>query len=304
MAKWGYDVVVASNGAEAWQALQSEGAPKLALLNWMMPGMDGVQICREVRKRPAEPYVYILLLTARGQTRDIIEGMEAGADDYLTKPFDAQELRARLRAGMRIVELQEQLISAREGLRVEATHDPLTGLWNRAAILEIVQRELARAHRQGTSVAVALADLDHFKCINDNYGHLAGDAVLREATRRMRSAIRPYDAIGRYGGEEFLIVTPGCDVTSALNQAERLRARVKDEAMDIFEGTFPLTVSLGVAVSASLKDADSLIRSADAALYRAKKGGRDRVELATVAEIAEVDLRKTQRETRSGAGAP
>lgn len=280
LVKWGYEVIVAADGVEAWQALQHDNAPQLALLDWMMPGMDGVEICRRVRKRAAEPYTYILLVTAKGQKQDILEGLEAGADDYLTKPFDPQELRARLRVGRRILELQEQLIQAREELRAQATHDPLTGLWNRAAILETLQRELARAERQRTPVAIIMADVDHFKQINDAYGHLAGDAVLGEVSQRMRAAIRSYDAIGRYGGEEFLIVTSGCDVTIALKLAERVRSCVSREPINIAGGTFPATLSLGVAASSEAGDADQLVRAADAALYRAKNSGRNRVELA------------------------
>jgi two-component system cell cycle response regulator len=280
LVKWEYEVVVAGDGEEALRLLEREDAPRLAILDWMMPGKDGIQVCREIRGRENQPYVYILLLSARGNKRDVIEGLETGADDYLTKPFDPFELRARLRTGRRILELQEQVLSALAALRVEATHDPLTGLWNRTAILEIVQRELARAQRQETSLAVSMADLDHFKCINDAYGHLAGDAVLREVTRRMRASIRRYDEIGRYGGEEFLIVTPGCDARSALRQAERLRTRIAAKAMDIFKGTIPVTISLGVAVTRRAKEADSLLRAADAALYGAKNRGRNRVEVA------------------------
>jgi diguanylate cyclase (GGDEF)-like protein len=254
----------------------------------MMPGMSGVEVCRQVRRQPEEPYIYVILLTAKGQKQDIVEGLDAGADDYLTKPFDAHELRARLRAACRIVELQQQLISAREELRVQATRDALTGIWNRGGILEILNRELARAEREKTSVGVILADLDHFKEINDIYGHLAGDAVLREAVRKMRSAIRVYDTMGRYGGEEFLIVMAGCDTIGAPKLAERIRAAVGNGPIEIFEGTFPVTVSLGVAVSEGALLAESIIRAADLALYRAKNGGRNRVELAALTRPREM----------------
>jgi diguanylate cyclase (GGDEF)-like protein len=236
-----------------------------------------------VRKRADQPYVYIVLLTAKSQKDDLVEGMEAGADDYLIKPFDAHELRARLQAGTRILDLQEQLVSAREALRVQATHDPLTGLWNRAAILDILQRELGRAQREGASLGVVMADLDHFKRINDSYGHLVGDAALRETGRRMYASVRPYDAIGRYGGEEFLIVVPGCNPPDALNAAERLRIAIGKEAMEIPGGRIDLTLSLGVTASGRAKnsDPDLLLRAADAALYQAKQAGRNRVVLAT-----------------------
>lgn len=154
----------------------------------------------------------------------------------MTKPYDPAELRARLRTGGRMVELHAQLIAAREQLRVEATHDPLTGLWNRSAVLEHLQRELARSEREKSSVAVILADVDKFKNINDTSGHLSGDAVLREVAGRLRASLRPYDGIGRYGGEEFLVVAPGCDAEGALKLAERLRASVGDAPVGTFEG--------------------------------------------------------------------
>ncbi len=293
LVKWGYEVVAASNGTEAWEVLEKDDHPTLAILDWMMPGKDGVQVCRAIRKRGKEPYIYIVLLTGRGQRQDIIEGLDAGADDYLTKPFDPYELRARVRAGARIIELQEQLIVAREALRLEATHDSLTGLWNRSAILENLHREIARGERDASPVGVLMADIDHFKTINDTHGHPAGDAVLREVARRLRSSIRPYDEIGRYGGEEFLIVTPGCGATNALKQAERLRARVGINPVEIFEGAVPVTLSVGVVASEGRNVADSIIRAADEALYRAKSSGRNRVELFE-GGLAQTDLPPAQ----------
>jgi two-component system cell cycle response regulator len=280
LVKWGYEVLVTSNGDEAWRALQADDAPTLAILDWMMPGMDGVEICRKVRKDDREPYTYLILLTSLHRDEDLVTGMEAGADDYITKPFKASELKVRLRAGRRIIDLQNELIEAREALREQATHDPLTGLWNREEILRILKQELSRAEREDGHVSMIMADLDHFKNVNDSYGHMAGDAVLRVTTRRMSSLLRSYDNIGRYGGEEFVIVLPGCDRESAAAFAERLRLCIGEEKMDIPEGMIPLTISLGVATSSREKryDIDSLIQAADQALYRAKENGRNRVE--------------------------
>jgi two-component system, cell cycle response regulator len=287
LRKWGYQVTVACDGVQAWDALQQEGAPKMALLDWMMPGMDGVQVCEEVRKRAPEPYVYILLLTAKDRKEDVIKGIEAGADDYLTKPFDMHELKARLRTGARIITLQDELIRAREALRIQATQDALTGLWNHAAILDILRRELDRSRREGSPVGVIMADLDHFKSINDYYGHLAGDEILRQVAQRMRSAVRAYDSIGRYGGEEFLVVVPGSDAPSTLQQAERLRAAVREAVLVDGGVAVSATVSLGVSCASDPDemDWDSLLRAADAALYQAKNAGRDRVEVAVTAEL-------------------
>ncbi|MGH9352269.1 MAG: GGDEF domain-containing protein [Terriglobia bacterium] len=277
LVKWGYDVVATRNGQEAWDALQADDCPKLAILDWMMPSMDGVEVVRHLRAKISSTYIYVLLLTAKGQKEDIVAGLEAGADDYLTKPFDAQELQARLRTGSRILDLQSELIAAHEALRKEATHDYLTGVWNRAGILDILQRECSRMTRTKGRIAVIMADIDHFKSVNDTYGHLAGDDVLREVSRRMQSAVRSYDSIGRYGGEEFIIVLPDSEAISGTQQAERLRNSVGAKPVETAGLKIPVTLSLGVAVMSQnhSDDYQSLLRIADAALYRAKESGRN-----------------------------
>jgi diguanylate cyclase (GGDEF)-like protein len=287
LTRWGYEVAVTRDGVEAWEVLQGADAPTMAILDWMMPGMDGVEVCRKVRQRGQEPYVYLLLLTTKGRKENIIEGLDAGADDYLTKPFDPHELQVRLRTGKRIITLQAELIEAREELRVQAMHDPLTGVWNRRAILQVLGSELVRSRREGLPLAVAIADLDHFKRINDTYGHMVGDTALCEAASRMRALLRAYDAIGRYGGEEFLMVLPSCTSQDAFKLADRLRSGVSQEPVKIPGGTIDVMCSLGVAASDTivLPDAAALIQAADSALYRAKTGGRNRAELATVTDI-------------------
>jgi len=287
LTRWGYEVAVTRDGVEAWEVLQRTTPPPMAILDWMMPGINGVEVCRKVRQRGQEPYIYLLLLTTKGRKENIIEGLDAGADDYLTKPVDPPELRVRLRTGKRIVTLQAELIKAREALRVQAMHDPLTGVWNRRAILDVLGNELVRSRREGLPVAVAIADLDHFKGINDAHGHMVGDTALCETVSRMRALLRPYDAIGRYGGEEFLMVLPGCTSQDAFKLAERLRIGISQEPVKISEATIEVTSSLGVAASDTLAilDAAALIRAADKALYRAKAGGRNRVELAIVTDI-------------------
>ena len=280
LTKWGYEAMVARDGNEAWGLLQSEDAPRLAILDWMMPGMDGVEVCRRVRAAGREPYQYILLLTARNESQDLVDGMEAGADDYLTKPFNAHELRVRLRAGRRILDLQEQLVLAREALREQATHDGLTGLLNRAAILQVLHNEADRASREGHPLSLLIADYDHFKLVNDTHGHLAGDAVLREGARRMKSVVRRYDALGRYGGEEFLVVLPSCDPACAHAEAQRLREAIASEPFPVGGASLRVTCSVGVSCRAkpAISQVDALIREADLALYTAKNRGRDRVE--------------------------
>ena len=281
LKKWGYEIVSCSDGVEAWEVLQKEDAPKLAVLDWMMPGMDGVEICRKVRNLSTGKYVNIILLTSKSSKEDVVGGLEAGADDYIVKPFDRNELKVRVRAAARMVRLQEDLQSALEHSEFRASHDPLTRLFNRAAIIEALQKELNRAGREGTPVSVIIGDVDHFKRVNDRYGHLAGDGVLREIADTISSSVRPYDFAGRYGGEEFIVVLPGCDKEDARQTAERLRSKIAENPIVTSEGVFSVTMSFGVATSdaADATDMDSLIRCADQALYTAKNAGRNRVEL-------------------------
>ncbi len=278
--KWGHNVTVTSDGDEAWRALQNGTHPQIAILDWMMPGMDGVQICQRIRQHETWSHLYVLLLTAKQATEDANGRFEAGADDYLAKPYAAQELKARLRAAMRIIDLEDQLEAARAGIKIETSHDPLTGLWNRSSILEILHRELDRSRRQGSSLAVVMIDIDHLKQINQEHGQLAGDAILREAARRVRGTIRLYDSMGRYGSGQFVIVSPACDGPGGLSQAQRVRSQVCRESIKTFLGDFSVTASLGVAVSCNNRQAHELIALADKALAEAKKSGRNRAELA------------------------
>lgn len=282
LVKWGYEVVVTCDGNEAWLALQASDAPRLAILDWMMPGVDGVELCKRMRAESTASYTYIILLTALQREENLVTGMEAGADDYITKPFKSNELQVRIRAGRRIIELQEALIEAREKLREEVCHDPLTGLWNHEEIFRILGCELAKAKRLGGALSVIMADLDHFKKVNDTHGHMAGDAVLQLTAKRMLSVIRDYGSIGRYGGEEFLIVLPDTDHERAATFAERLRLIMETNAINIPEGMISITISLGVATYHNEKPCDvrTLVKSADIALYVAKEIGRNCVEFA------------------------
>lgn len=280
LKKWGYEVQVARDGAEALHMLDEPGSPKLAILDRMMPHVNGLDVCRAVREAGREPYVYMILLTGQGRQEEIIEGFEAGADDYIKKPFESQELKARLRTGARIVELQEELIAARERLREEAMHDSLTGLLNRAAFFTIFGQEVARSRRRDAPLALIMADVDHFKAINDRYGHVAGDAVLREVAKRLRIALRSSDLVGRYGGEEFVVLVPACDIRQALAMAERIRQSVSASPIEVPGASVQTTISVGVAGTDDMDVAEELLKRADQALYRAKHAGRNKVELA------------------------
>jgi two-component system cell cycle response regulator len=281
LGKWGYEVITANDGARAWEILQQENPPKLVLLDWVMPELDGVEVCRLVRAQKDKPYTYILLLTAKDKKEDMITALEAGVDDFVSKPFDSMELRGRLRAGKRIIKLQDELLAARAELQYTATHDSLTGILNRPAILQEFARSLARVERSCEPIAVALADVDHFKLINDTHGHIAGDMVLKEISHRMNQCVRPYDCIGRYGGEEFLLAFEGCDLQGAAHCADRLRNCINHEPVLADGKAVGVTISIGIAFAENARPEDSaaLIRLADEALYDAKKSGRDRCVL-------------------------
>lgn len=285
---WGYDLTSVEDGSKAAEVLQGPDPPRLVILDWMLPGMDGVEVCQTVRRMGREPYIYILLLTSRSETEDRVTGLDAGADDYMPKPFEAEELKARLRAGERILQLQEKLVESREALRVQATRDGLTGAWNRGAIVESLERELSRARRTDKPASVIMGDVDNFKRINDMHGHAAGDAVLREVVRRMGGGLRAYDMVGRYGGEEFMVVLPDCDIAGAVVVAERLRLNVSRGPVLSGEASIPVTLSQGIAtaVDTTTTVADVLLQAADTALYEAKRNGRNRVEVAAVALCA------------------
>ena len=275
----GYEPTMVMDGAEVLRILSERDSPKLMVLDWMMPHVNGVEVCRAIRNTFSEHYVYLILLTVKGKQEEIVEGLEAGADDYITKPFDLHELRARLRAGKRILDLQDQLVA-------QATHDSLTGFLNRKAIFDKLRVEVVRAARERTALSVIMADIDHFKLVNDAYGHSGGDAVLREVSRRILASVRSYDSVGRYGGEEFLIVAPGCPLPEAVQLAERLRKCVSDVPIAVAGGAVATTISMGASDTTAGQKADDMLRSADRALYAAKSGGRNRVESNRDSKIA------------------
>ena len=280
LKKQGHEVVTTVNGAEAWQAMQQPDAPGLAILDWMMPEMDGLEVVHRVRALQTDQPPYIIMLTSKSEKDNIVKGLEEGADDYLVKPYDPGELRARIRVGQRMLELQANLRDSRDALAHEATHDPLTGIHNRRALLDALSRELSREQRQHNGLAIGICDVDHFKKINDAHGHLVGDEVLCGFARLLSSNLRRYDFLGRFGGEEFVVITPGIKENDVNMLYERFRAVVADNPIPTKEGNIPITISIGVTIWRENEQVDELLAAADAALYQAKSGGRNRVCLA------------------------
>jgi len=283
-----YEVVAVSNGSQAVEILSGENGPRLALLDWMMPGLDGPSVCRAIRARSGMPYVYMVLLTGREAKDDIVTGLESGADDYMTKPVHPGELRARLRSGCRILALEDGLVRAREAMRYQATHDALTSLFNRGTILEMFEREVERARREKASLSLLFCDLDEFKPINDKHGHVAGDEVLKEVARRLHDSVRSYDLVGRYGGDEFLVVMLGCDIDCAHERAEFIRKAINSTPVITDAGPVPITASIGIITAREWGDVSGakLLFEVDAALYQAKAAGRNRIVVARSASTS------------------
>lgn len=275
--KWGYEPIEVSDGKSALEILQNESPPLLAILDWVMPEMDGIDVVRALRKNREEVPTYIIMLTTKTEKEDVIAGLEAGADDYIRKPFDADELWARIRVGLRTASLQKDLMETRKALEYEVIHDPLTGCLNRRGILERLNEELERSQRTGEQFCVAMCDLDHFKKVNDTYGHQTGDDILKGFINIVRSQLRPYDQIGRLGGEEFLIIIPNITESYAQNTLERLNKTVQETEIITCTEKIKITVSIGGIILKQKIDIDNVIKYVDEALYTAKEKGRNRV---------------------------
>lgn len=276
LRRWGFDVVLARDGNEAWEEVQRDDPPSIVVLDLVMPGIDGLELCRRIRSRPKAQYIYVIILTAKTSKETLAAGFEAGADDYIRKPFDLDELRYRVQSGKRIIELE------REVTRL-ASRDWLTGLLNRRCFIERLETEISRAEREGTDLSLVIADIDHFKKVNDTWGHQAGDLVLREFASRLTSLCRPYDFAGRYGGEEFTVCLPRTTKDQATAVADRIRNGIEALRVPLAGGPcVSVTASFGIASLADVGrgDVDALIREADEALYRAKAAGRNRVHAA------------------------
>lgn len=283
LRKNGYQVEVTEDGEAGWAAFRAGHFP-IVLTDWSMPGLSGPDLVRRIREYDQELYTYLILITGKSDKAHIATGLEAGADDYVTKPFDSGELLARLRTGWRILSLQERMREAQRKLHELASRDGLTGVLNRRALEERLAEAFHFFQRRGPPLSLLMLDLDHFKHINDTYGHQAGDDVLRDAAKRVGQLVREYDFVGRYGGEEFMVVLPDTPADEAAQIAERIRRAVADSPIATREGgDVHATVSVGVATlgdgfAGQLKD---VVEAADGALYVAKREGRNRVQRGT-----------------------
>jgi two-component system cell cycle response regulator len=281
--KFGYEVTAVENGREALQVLKEKFSP-IVISDWMMPEMDGIELCKAIRNTDFPGYIFFILITSRDAKDDLVLGLEAGADDYLTKPFNHAELKARLNTAERILKLEKSLKEANEAIRFLSITDPLTNSYNRGYLIQRLPREISRAQRYGRPLSLIMSDLDHFKMINDEYGHQAGDIVLKKFVESITGKIRPgIDWMARYGGEEFILVLPETDLKGASILAERLRNVVSENVIDIGENRLKITASFGVTCFDSAKitneaSVESMIKEADACLYVAKKEGRNQVK--------------------------
>jgi two-component system, cell cycle response regulator len=287
LARWGIDTTVEHDGHGAWNAIAAGDGPSLAIVDWEMPGIDGPELCRRIRRSASLTHMYLILLTARDERADVVAGLDAGADDYIVKPFDYDELRARVNVGIRVLTLQNRLAdrvgelqAARDELARVANTDALTDLTSRRRWFEVAAHELDRYRRYGRPFALLMADLDFFKQVNDTFGHAAGDEALKGFAEVLRSQCRRSDVIGRIGGEEFAVLLPETDAPTAEQIGWRIVERCRNVTISIAaHGAVSLTCSVGVA-AASTSDitVEELLRRCDIALYAAKRHGKDRLE--------------------------
>jgi len=281
----GYEVMEASDGQEAWEIFQREKEKiNIVLIDWSMPRLNGLQLCKKIKATKVSDYVYVIFLTGKADIDNVVEGLEAGADDYVTKPFNKKELISRINVGARYVQLQQKLREAYKELHLLSITDGLTRILNRRALLERLEEELHRASRENAFFCLIMLDIDHFKRVNDKYGHQAGDKVLVEVVKRVKSMLRPYDIIGRYGGEEFLVGILGEDREIGLKKAEDFRRCVEEKEFEYNDKKLKISISLGISyqkIGDTKNDIpqllDDLTKKADEALYKAKETGRNKV---------------------------
>lgn len=282
LLRWGFDIETAFDGTRAWELLQEEDAPSMAVLDWMMPGMDGLEVCRRLREKEKNDhrYTYVMMLTSRTEKEDIIAGMEAGADDYLTKPFDKDELLARLRAGQRIIELHGALSAANKRLLVLSRLDPLTGALSRNALLHDMDLAMYRASREKKSLGIAMVDFDNLKEYNQRFGRDTGDRALQESVRKICGCLRRTDCLGRWGGDEFLVILPGVTIDQGKTVCRRIRQAIAREETVVGEQSLKITASQSLAIWDGKSGIDELIMQAENTLRASRDRGNNRLETA------------------------
>lgn len=280
LSDWDYDILAVNDGTEAWETIKESKtqAPSLIISDWMMPNMNGLELCKKIREMEKHDYIYFILLTSKSERKDVIEGLDSGADDFIVKPFDHGELKSRVKIGERIINLESRIMEM-------ANKDFLTGILNRRAFMERMEEEIVRSVREHKIFSLILIDIDHFKTINDSYGHQVGDLVLQKVTGRLSEIIRPYDSLGRYGGEEFVVCSPERNMDQSAIIAERMRRNTEEIKIKLPDNTlFPIQITASFGVACFMEgiddNTDAIIKRADDALYRAKSEGRNRVCLS------------------------
>ncbi len=276
LKEYGYQVIETKDGLQALEEMQKPNAPQLAIFDWVMPKMDGLTLLRKIREQETERPPYIIILTGKDEKDDLIVGLDAGANDFLSKTFDKRELRARVEVGRRMIELQDALVLSKEKLVYQATHDALTGILNRGAILSILEKEFIN-NSKSNIIAVGMCDIDHFKNINDTYGHQTGDDVLCDLVEIFKNCFPYSDYFGRVGGEEFLIIATPDTENEAIIMFENCCRQVEKTRIKTRSGSISITISIGVACCSAECTVDALLGAADSALYMAKNQGRNKV---------------------------
>lgn len=284
LLEWGHEVVEAADGHQAWEALTARNPPRIAILDWVMPGLDGVEICRRLDKRRDAPLVYTILLTSRTGKEDLVFALESGAHNFQSKPISPEELRSHVTVGERLIESDDTVKKYAVEMERLASLDPLTGVFNRRRFLEGGSEALSRCKRYGSKLSLLILDVDHFKRINDTFGHAAGDEALRALSGKCIAMLRECDLFGRLGGEEFGVLLPETDANGAAEVAGRMRQAAEDMLIRFEDETVHMTISIGAASYRDGDDGfDALLRRADTALYQAKDAGRNRVVVSHAA---------------------
>jgi len=280
----GFNIDIAYSGEEGLRKIQGNSYD-VVLLDVMMPGMSGFEVCKEIRKIKESTQLPVILLTAKGEKDDIIEGINAGANDYITKPFESEILIAKINALVKLKELQDELEKKNKLLENLAITDGLTGVYNYRFFYQKLKEEFERAKRYETPLACIMMDLDFFKNINDKYGHMVGDTVLIELATKITENIRKNDVFARYGGEEFVLLLPHTSENGAYNEAERIRKAVENfHFSHVEEGEVKISLGISNYPADYINTPDDLLKCADTALYKAKKSGRNRTVVFDIKE--------------------